>query len=43
MLASKDLSEDVHLRPGDLIYVPKNTLSKVRQFIPSTGMGVTVP
>jgi polysaccharide biosynthesis/export protein len=43
MLASKDLSEDVHLRPGDLIYVPKNTLSKVRQFIPSTGMGVTFP
>jgi polysaccharide export outer membrane protein len=43
MLANKDLSEDVHLRPGDLIYVPKNTLSKVRQFIPSTGLGMTVP
>jgi polysaccharide biosynthesis/export protein len=43
MLANKDLSEDVHLRPGDLIYVPKNNLSKVRQFIPSTGLGMTVP
>ena len=41
MLANKDLSEDIHLRPGDLIYVPKNTLSKIRQFIPSTGM--TIP
>lgn len=43
MLANKDLSEDAHLRPGDLIYVPKNTLSKVRQFIPSTGLGMTMP
>lgn len=43
MLASKDLSEDVHLRPGDLIYVPKNTLSKLRQFIPNTGLGMTIP
>jgi polysaccharide export outer membrane protein len=43
MLASKDLSEDPHLRPGDLIYVPKNTLSKIRQFIPSTGLGMTMP
>lgn len=43
MLANKDLSEDLHLRPGDLIYVPKNYLSKVRQFIPSTGLGVTMP
>ena len=43
MLANKDLSEDVHLRPGDLIYVPKNTLSKLRQFIPNTGLGMTIP
>jgi polysaccharide biosynthesis/export protein len=43
MLANKDLSEDAHLRPGDLIYVPKNNLSKVRQFIPNTGFGMTVP
>jgi polysaccharide export outer membrane protein len=43
MLAKRDLTEDPHLRPGDLIYVPKNNLSKVRQFIPSTGLGVTMP
>ena len=43
MLAKKDLSEDVHLRPGDLIYVPKNSLSKLRQFIPNTGLGMTIP
>jgi polysaccharide export outer membrane protein len=43
MLASRDLTEDIHLRPGDLIYVPKNKLSKIRQFIPNTGMGLTIP
>jgi polysaccharide biosynthesis/export protein len=43
MLANRDLAEDIHLQPGDLIYVPQNKLSKVRQFIPSTGLGMTVP
>jgi polysaccharide export outer membrane protein len=43
MLASKDLSEDIHLRPGDLIYVPQNRLSKIRQYIPNSGMGFTIP
>lgn len=39
MLANKDLTEDVDLRPGDLIYIPKNKLSKIREFIPNTGIG----
>ena len=43
MLAHRDLSEDVHLRPGDLIYVPKNAFSKLRQFIPNPGVGMTIP
>jgi polysaccharide biosynthesis/export protein len=43
MLASKDLSEDIHLRPGDLIYVPQNRFSKIRQYIPNSGMGFTIP
>jgi polysaccharide export outer membrane protein len=42
MLAKKDLREDVHLKPGDLVYVPKNRLSEVRQFIPSTGIGTSI-
>lgn len=33
----RDLSEDLHLKPGDLLYVPKNTLSKIQSFFPSTG------
>jgi polysaccharide export outer membrane protein len=43
MLAKGNLDEDMHVRPGDLIYVPKNALSKVRQFIPNMGMGMTIP
>ena len=43
MLAHEDLSEDIHLRPGDLIYVPQNTTSKIRDLIPNTGMGFSIP
>jgi polysaccharide biosynthesis/export protein len=43
MLANKDLTEDLQLRPGDLIYVPKSRSSKIRQFIPSTGIGIPIP
>lgn len=43
MLAKGNLGEDIHIRPGDLVYVPKSKLSKVRQFIPNTGMGLTIP
>lgn len=40
MLASADLKEDVFLRPGDMLYVPKNRISKIRQFLPSNTVGV---
>jgi polysaccharide export outer membrane protein len=43
MLANKDLTEDLQIRPGDLIYVPKSRTSKIRQFIPSTGIGIPIP
>jgi len=33
MLKSGDLSEDLRLRPGDMIYVPKNTASKVQPWL----------
>ncbi len=39
MMKKGDLHEDVQLRPGDMLFVPKNTVSKVRPFLPSTGMG----
>lgn len=33
MLTSKNLSEDLQLHPGDMIYVPQNRLSKIKPFI----------
>lgn len=39
MLSHGDLREDVHLRPGDMLYVPKNTLGKIRRFIPVATVG----
>lgn len=39
MLKSGNLSEDAHLRPGDMLYVPQNTLSKIKRFIPIGTVG----
>jgi polysaccharide biosynthesis/export protein len=38
LMASKDLGEDYHLQPGDMLIVPQNQLSKIRSFIPSSGI-----
>lgn len=40
MLQGKNLSEDPYLRPGDILFVPKNTISKIKQFIPTAGLGM---
>ena len=40
MFASRDLSEDPILRPGDTVFVPKSTFSKVAPFIPKFGWGL---
>ena len=40
MLKSGNMEEDFHLRPGDMIMVPKNTLSKLRPWIPNQSMGM---
>lgn len=39
LLANRNLSEDIHLQPGDMLYVPQNTLSKIRPFLPTSSMG----
>ena len=33
MLAAGNLREDVHLQPGDTIFIPQNTASKIKAFI----------
>ena len=43
MLRSGNLSEDLHLRPGDMLYVPKSDLAKMKPFIPLVTVGTYVP
>lgn len=43
MLASRNLGEDIHIRPGDLVYVPQNKLSKIHSLLPGTGLGLAIP
>lgn len=40
MLKTGNLAEDLQLRSGDMIMVPKNTLSKLRPWIPNQSMGM---
>jgi len=40
MLRGRDLSEDLHLLPGDMILVPKSTMAKLSRFIPIPTMGM---
>jgi polysaccharide export outer membrane protein len=39
ILQGHDVSEDLQIRPGDMLFVPQNTISKVKKFIPNYGMG----
>jgi polysaccharide biosynthesis/export protein len=39
LLAARNLSEDPHLLPGDLVYVPQNVFSRLRPFMPTASMG----
>lgn len=38
MLHSRKLTEDVYLQPGDMIFVPKNFISKIAPFLPSAAL-----
>lgn len=42
MLKDRNLSEDFVLRPGDMIYVPQNTISKIQRYIPTANMAAYV-
>ena len=43
MESDRNLAEDMHLRPGDMIFVPKNRISKFQQFIPAYGFNMVPP
>ena len=40
MLKDGNLDEDAYLQPGDFLYVPKNTMSKIGRFIPTSSLGL---
>lgn len=43
MLKSRDLAEDIHLRPGDMIFVPQNRISKIARYLPTSSLGMYSP
>lgn len=36
MLKSRDLAEDIHISPGDMLFVPQNTISKIDKYFPAS-------
>ncbi len=38
MLASRNLEEDMELKPGDMLFVPQNRISKIRKFLPASSL-----
>jgi polysaccharide export outer membrane protein len=42
LLKTKSLAEDLRLRPGDMVFVPQNTISKVRKYLPFPTTGLYV-
>ncbi len=42
MLGSRNLQEDPHLLPGDMVFVPQNKISKMQRYLPTTSMGAYI-
>ncbi|HEX8814517.1 MAG TPA: polysaccharide biosynthesis/export family protein [Terriglobales bacterium] len=40
MFKKKDLEEDIALQPGDMLYAPQNMISKIKPFLPVSGMSL---
>jgi polysaccharide export outer membrane protein len=40
MLKDANLEEDAYLQPSDFLYIPKNGLSKIQRFIPTSSLGL---
>jgi polysaccharide biosynthesis/export protein len=43
LLQGKNITEDAHLRPGDMIFVPEKAITKFRKYVPyGVGVGMSV-
>lgn len=40
MLKKGDLTEDLMLQPGDMVFVPQTAISKIERFLPTSSLGV---
>jgi polysaccharide biosynthesis/export protein len=40
MLNNKNLHEDLHLQPGDMLVVPKSRISKIEPYLPTKQIGI---
>ena len=38
MLSSRNLDEDIELKPGDMLFVPQNRISKLRRYLPTSSL-----
>ena len=39
ILQGHDVNEDPEVLPGDMLFVPQNFISKIKKFIPNSGLG----
>jgi polysaccharide biosynthesis/export protein len=42
MLAARNLDEDVDLKPGDMLFVPQNRISKIKKYLPMSSLSAFV-
>ena len=40
MFQTENLSEDPHLQPGDMLFVPKSRIAKIRKYLPYPNLGM---
>ena len=38
MFSSRNLDEDIELKPGDMLFVPQNRISKLRRYLPTSSL-----
>jgi hypothetical protein len=42
MLKETKLNEDAHLRPGDMVFVPQNAISKIARYLTKPSLSMYV-
>ncbi len=42
MLNARDLREDPELKPGDMLFIPKNAISKIKPFLPTSSVSAGI-